>query len=751
MSQQQLLLGATHSSGYILDNSVYGDGSTGYFSRTPGTTVSNTKAIFGGWVKRTKLGIIAAVTDNLYSTWDGGAASDAGHFHIRFYDTSDQLRIQGGLTVFRQTTAVFRDTSGWLPWLVSVDTTDGTAGNRIRVWCGLNADGSLMEHTSFGTSNNPSASLALGFGRAQASFVGSINAVDFFPANYTHFFYLNGKSIQAGDKVVSDFFAAAPSPSPGLIPKDLTGLFGTNAHDYWLKFENGASLGDDSSGNGNNFTKTGTVTQTTDSPTDQASNDIGNFCTWNAVRPSTSALTNGNLTAAGTASSTISVSQDDKWYWEITANAAGVTAGLENTAGTTYTQGVTNATTTGFRYTHSTTTLEYTTDGTAYTTVSAAVVGTAFPFTTGASATLKNGNGALSYTVPTGFKRLCTANLPAPTIKDASSHFTAGLYTGTGATLSISGLDFQPDWVVTKRRDAAGSWAWFDAVRGATKYLSSDSTAAEVTDAASLTSFNADGFTLGTATIVNTNTATYVYYAGKFNGAGAANTDGTVSSTVSANITAGMSIVKWTGTAANATVGHGLGAVPKFIITKANTQVTEWPVYHGSLLNTEHMVLNTTADKVADAAYWNSTTATSTVFSLGASTNTNNTNGMLAYCFAEKEGFSKFGSYTGNGVADGPFIWCGFRPKYVLLRRLGAAQDWAIFDSVRSSYNVGVVGLKPNAAEAEYTANDRDFLSNGFKLRAIGGDTNASGSIYIFAAFAEFPLGGIGTTQGKAR
>jgi hypothetical protein len=276
--------------------------------------------------------------------------------------------------------------------------------------------------------------------------------------------------------------------------------------------------------------------------------------------------------------------------------------------------------------------------------------------------------------------------------------------------------------------------------------LVSNSTAAETTQAQGLTAFGTGGFTEGTLAKMNTSAATYVgwqWQAGQ--GSTSSNTSGTITSTVSVNATAGFSVVTYTGTGANATVGHGLGVAPKMVIVKNRGSAVAWTAWHTSIANTEYLVLNTTAAVATGATWWNSTTPTSSVFSVGTSTSTNaSTNTYVSYCWAEIAGFSKFGSYTGNGIADANFVYTGFRPKFVLYKRTDAVGNWFIFDSTRNTTNLTNLALYPNATAVEATmaATDQplDLLSNGFKLRGTGTDGNASAGTYIYMAFAENPF-----------
>ena len=334
-----------------------------------------------------------------------------------------------------------------------------------------------------------------------------------------------------------------------------------------------------------------------------------------------------------------------------------------------------------------------------------------------------------------------------PTITKPNLYFDVVTYTGTGATQTITGLNFQPDFVWIKSRSAATDNKLTDAVRGVTKGLISNSTAAETTDTNGVTAFTSSGFTLGSDSVYNNSGATYVAWCWKANGSGSTNTSVSITSTVSANTTSGFSVVTFTGTGSAATIGHGLGVAPRMFIVKQRTasSATSWYVYHASLSDApaSAIYLNlTNAQDGPNAVFWNNTAPTSSVFSIGTSAGVSASAGTyVAYCFAEVAGYSKFGSYTGNGSSDGVFVYTGFRPAYVLIKRTTSAYDWWILDATRATYNAVKGRLYANASDAESTTYPYlDFLSNGFKLRDADGGLNASGEPYIYACFAQNPF-----------
>jgi hypothetical protein len=364
------------------------------------------------------------------------------------------------------------------------------------------------------------------------------------------------------------------------------------------------------------------------------------------------------------------------------------------------------------------------------------------------------GQRPFAYTPPTGFRSLCTTNLSPTAIgfgltNQGDDYFNPVLYTGNGTSQTIS-TGLQPDFIWIKRINGAAAHTLTDSVRGISKQLFSNLTDAEQTDADSgVTAISSSSITLGDNNLavgsVNGSGSTYVAWNWKAGGTGVTNTAGTITSTVSANTTAGFSIVTFTGTGANATVGHGLGVAPSMYIVKNRPFGGSWGVYHTSIGATNRLLLNGTNASTADSGFWNNTAPTSTVFSVGTDGAVNRSgDSNVAYCFAAVPGYSAFGSYTGNGSADGPFVYVGFRPRYVMVKASstgGAGYDWFIHDTARDTYNVCTLDLEANLAlsENQYGA-EQDILSNGFKLRNTGGGTNGSGVTYIYMAFAEFPF-----------
>jgi hypothetical protein len=333
------------------------------------------------------------------------------------------------------------------------------------------------------------------------------------------------------------------------------------------------------------------------------------------------------------------------------------------------------------------------------------------------------------------------------TIDLPTEYFNTVLYTGNGTAIgsggqSITGVGFSPEFTWIKERSSTSPHKLLDIIRGATKELESNTTNVEATEAESLASFDSDGFTVGSNGAVNENTQTYASWNWLANGAGVSNTAGDIASTVSANTTAGFSIVSFdlTGQTGVKTVGHGLGTAPKVVITKRRSGgAGDWTSYFGAIGNS-YLVLNSTAAGATNADFMNNTAPTSSVFTVGDPTWWAQSP-FIAYCFAEVKGYSKFGSYAGNNNADGTFVYTGFSPSFVLVKRYGGGtQNWVIYDNKRNTYNLTDSTLRPNTSGAEATNNGVDLLSNGFKFRSSDGDSNGYSDGYIYMAFAEHPF-----------
>ena len=334
------------------------------------------------------------------------------------------------------------------------------------------------------------------------------------------------------------------------------------------------------------------------------------------------------------------------------------------------------------------------------------------------------------------------------TIDDPSAYFQTLLYTGNGSARSLTNdgnSDLQPDWIWIKERNNAVDHQLQDSTRGVTKTLQSNNNNEESTLTDIVTAFNSDGFSLGNNASWNGNNDTYVAWQWKANGGTtASNSSGSITSTVQANTTAGFSIVTFSGnTTAGATVGHGLGVAPHYVQVKRRDRDGDaWRGFWEPLGNEKYLELNATdAQQDSTTGAWNDTSPTSSVFSLGSAAGINGGN-MVAYCFAPIQGYSKFGSYTGNGNENGPFVYLGFKPQWIMFKNAGAAEEWVLQDTTRNPDNPVTKNIRvdSNIAEADASNLDIDFLSNGFKNRSNQAQLNSNGVSYVYMAFAEYPF-----------
>jgi hypothetical protein len=764
---------------------------TAYLSRTPASAGNRKTWTWSAWIKR------GSVSSNV--TLFSGGVGGFGRLCV-IIENGYLISDVGGTGIYDQSTAVYRDPSAWYHFVWQFDTTQATAANRSRMYINgvevaLTKTRTFTQNTDYEINNNVLQTIGT-FSNATGTYnfdgyQTEVNFIDGQALPPTSFGYVN--------------------PSTGVwSPAKYVGGYGTNG--FYLNFSNNsnttaATLGADYSGNGNNWTPNGFLVSAgvnndslVDSPTSYGTDTgvggevRGNYGTFNPLNTTGGTISNGNLSysfANFIATVTMAAPTSGKWYWETTvtslSGAAGFALGIYDPSNTNQTVGVNffGAGVAGVAY-YSDGSKYVSGVGTAYGASFGTndIIGVALNADSGTVAFYKNntsqgsitlpssvggwvfeaqagggsnvavielnmGQRAFSYTAPSGFKALCTQNLPTPTIGATSAtlagkFFAPVLYTGTGSSQSITGVGFQPDWVWIKSRSAATSNSLYDAVRGVQKELVSNNAGDQVTEATSLTAFGSDGFTVGALARLNTSAATYVAWNWKANGAGSTNTAGSITSTVSASTASGFSVVTYTGTGGNATIGHGLGVAPQLIFVKGrDTSTADWFVYTSTQAATKFLILNTTAAVGTDASAWNSTAPTSTVFSVGGAYSTSwSAKTYVAYCFAPVAGYSAFGSYTGNGSADGPFVYTGFRPAYLLVKNATSTGDWIVVDAKRNTYNMMDSGLQPNGAYAEASnSNYRfDFLSNGFKVRTTNFEANQSGNTIIFMAFASNPF-----------
>ena len=779
-----ILAGASGQQGYFLNRSVRTRSSaSAYFNRTPSASGSQTIWTYSAWIKR---GILN-VTPFLLSAAEPSGTTDYDAIDL----SGDTLRIyfRGGNSGYLQTTQVLRDPSSWYHIIVSVDTTQATSSNRIKLY--ING----VQVTAFSTATYPIQNYATYFNiNGRKTTIGATalpTPSGFYDGYMTEINFIDGQALTPTS------FGAYDVLTGVWQPKKYVGTYGTNG--FYLNFNDNsaataAAIGKDSSGNGNNWTPNNisvTAGVTYDSMTDVptlTSTTTANYCVLNPLYTLGSAKTfaDGNLKCLGTANAGAQAygtptiqSIIGKFYLEA------IPSNLDSTT-SSYIGGFSTSVAyyapTGQLYNGS----SWVAYGASYTTND--VIGLAFDTVAGTIEFFKNGvsqgqrtglllsagfdifsssNAAsvvpswtfnfgqrpFTYTPPTGFNRLNTYNLPAPTIANGAAYMAATTYTGTGTTQSIAntvnGVNFQPDFVWFKSRAMTYAHALFDSVRGVTKGLETNSTAAELTSTAGndLSAFTSTGFTVGAPQNWNSpnnaasNPVAWQWKAS--NAAAVTNTSGSRTSQVSANPSAGFSIVAYNGNGtAGATVGHGLGIAPSWIILKNTSSTQAWTVGTAQPAGWDrYMTLNSTDAVTLDGTVWNTTNPTSSVFTLGTSLRVNGNGGSyVAYCFAEISGYSKFGSYTGNGSADGTFVYLGLRSRFILIKNTTSASNWMIMDTSRLGYNVNNYTLSPNLSGTEQGYTPLDILSNGFKIRTTDANWNTSGNTYIYAAFAENPF-----------
>ena len=346
--------------------------------------------------------------------------------------------------------------------------------------------------------------------------------------------------------------------------------------------------------------------------------------------------------------------------------------------------------------------------------------------------------------------------MPYTNVNKSTDHFNTKLYTGTGSSNAITGVGFQPDFTWIKITSEANNHELYDAVRGVTKRIYSDQNSAEDTNSYGLTAFGTDGFTVSTGNAVNKSSGSFASFNWKANGAGSSNSDGDITATVSANTTSGFSIVKYTGNGSSgATVGHGLGSDVKMVMCKGLGDTYGWKVFHTNLTSGKTLVLNTNAAEDTDANRIASANASTFTTSGTFSVNESGSD-YVAYCFAEKTGFSKFGSYKGNGNANGAFIYTGFKPAFIIIKRIDTTENWVMENNKKRTYNptydflLADTSANPTPGAAD-NYQKLDILSNGFKSRTTSVYSNANGGTYIYMAFAAAPLVGSNNVPATAR
>ncbi len=765
--------------GYQISRSLrFRASASAYFGRTLGTPTSGTTWTWSAWVKRGSLGSTQGLQHGYSASNNQGGIYFSG-------DALTVLDFPVATNCNLTTTQLFRDPSAWYHLIVQVDTTQATASNRVRVY--VNG----VQVTAFSTATYPAQNSV--FRMIAAGNTGSVGRY-FDGTSYYFDGYIAELNFVDGLALTPASFGQNDLVTGVWQPKKYTGAYG--AAGFYLPFSDTTALAKDFSGRGNDwsvFNMTVSLDSVIDVPTPWADggNGRGNYCVIDPIFAGANSISNANLTATYAAASTayqqactFSVSSG-KWYYE--GNLASFSVGSASNnlmaigfwlRGSSQTEIQYGWISDGSVMRHS---LRYIVNGTVQTRVnidttafsSTDILGLAFDIDAGTLTAYKNGTQvaqitsitnagdwtpmlrrdgttnaatwnlnfgqrAFSYTPPTGFKALNTQNLPDSTIKAGNKFFDASLYTGTGAALTVTNSgSMQPDLVWLKSRSVGGTTAnshnLYDSVRGinaaGSPTLSTDQTIAEATYSGfGVSSLNSNGFSLiGNGSLSNTSGTNYVGWQWK------------------RGATQGIDIVSGTstGTSGTMTLAHSLGVAPSMIIAKNRDLADDWYTWHkdlGAASAGNAIRLNTTAAKFTSTNIWGTGPTSSNA--LFGQTNFFSASGqrLVAYLFAEVAGFSKFGSYTGNGSTDGPFVFCGFRPRFVMIKRTDAIGDWQSRDTARDPIN-GQNGnaLNPNTSGAESATLGFDYVANGIKVRDTGG-FNTSGATYIFAAFAENPF-----------
>ena len=785
MTSVSILAGTGGSNAYTIPKSLrFRAPASTYLNRTFTTPTNNKIFTWSGWIK------FGSINSSLYPVlFSANSGTDELLFGGSGGSYPSQLiyNMNGAVAANITTSQQFLDATAWYHIVLSVDTTQATAANRVKLY----VNGAQV--TALATTTYPTQNYTPSMNSAVVHQIGNDTTGRYFDGAMAEVNFIDGQALAASSFGTFDTNGVWQ-------PIKYSSTYGTNG--FYLSFNSAsttAALGTDSSPNGNTWTTNNFSVTTpgfdydslTDTPTSYSAT-VSNYCILNSLNSGTGLIPDyGGLRVTSSAGAwrssvgTIGMSTG-KWYFEayVSAITTGVMVGMsvstfswnENYA--TPSKSWSYYSSTGNKFGNSTSgaygasyiagaiigvafdadaqTLTFykngTSQGTAFTSFTGYPAGTMFfPYVSVYNATVQInfGQQPFTYTPPTGYKSYNTYNLPTAPIGNGALYTAVTTYTGNGTSLTVNngtnttiGTTFQPDMVWMKSRSAATDHAIYDVLRGATIDLASNTTAAETTQSTGLTAFGSTGFTIGSLAKVNTNAATYVGWQWKANGAGVSNTNGSTTSTVSANTTTGFSVVTYTGTGANATVGHGLGVAPSMIILRARSIVENWPTWHIGLTSAAYVLtLNTTNAQASVPSVFNSTLPTSSVFSIGTSTGAGGSGTTyVAYCWAAVQGYSSFGTTLGNANALGWFVFTGFRPRFVMLKASSAVSDWAMLDSSRSPYNQANAMLLADTAAAEVTNQIViDFCSNGFVVRS-NPTFNANGVTYIYAAFAESPF-----------
>ncbi len=815
LTGNNMLGGASAQTGsYDISNSLLFDQyDTSKLERTATSLGDRRTWTWSGWLKRSDLNL---------NHWFFSSADSSERQSMAFYNDNiyfEHTNSTGNAVLISN--RLFRDVSAWYHIVLAWDTTQATESDRVKIY--INGE-QLSGFTggASGTGGYPTLNQQGEINNTSGVYLG--NLVSY--AGYYYDGYMSEVNFVDGQALTPSDFGKTNVDTNQWVAKKYAGSYGTNG--FYLNFNDSSSIGNDSSGNGNNLTTQNLVAADikTDTPTN-------NFATLNSITPVlgtnagaptyTPAYRNGNLMTTNppsSSTSTIVIPRTGKWYAEffVTGTSGGPAAGIKNienisepsispnfasyyfnvyTPNTSHTAShdINNVDTTlatltynsggpyewALAYDADNAELKYYLSGSLVYTKTGVEASYDYVFfikntwntgggtyyanfgqdstmhgnITGGSYTDANGYGQFKYEPPAGHLALCTANLPDPAIALPEEYFNTVLYTGTQAVKSVAGVGFQPDFTWIKDLDNAQNHALFDSVRGVNKELRSDTSGPELTAYSDiLTSFDSDGFSLG----ADINVGNVNYYIGgryaswnwKAGGTAVTNNEGTITSTVSANATAGFSIATYTGTNNADTIGHGLSKAPELVLSKKRASNSSdgdrgWPTWGNYLTDSGGykyaMLLNQTN---GEFAAFNNTQPTSSVFPLTAGYQEQNFSGdtYVAYFFHSVEGYSRVGFHRGNGNANGTYVYTGFTPKWLLVKQINSTGNWLMWDVERSKFNVMNNYLIANANNAEQTnvACNVDFLSNGFKWRTLDNDMNGVSDTYIYLAFAESPF-----------
>ena len=758
-------------SGTIAKSCMFEDGDTPTLSRTIGTATSTTTFTISFWIKRCNTGLLRGI-------WSREGANDNNELRI-YFDSSDRLNwsyYPGGDTAKLTTNRTFEDKTKWYHIVAVSDTTNATEASRWRLY----VDGSEVSDYATATYPSQSTSIALFSSGSYSEYIGRARSVSTTSIDG----YLAEFNIVDGSALTPSTFGLTDTSTGRWIPKTLTGItYGDTGRRLTFANTAGLTIGDDTSGNGDDFTVSNLVGTdiTTDSPTQ-------NHMTLGGRTGSNITLSQGNLKCTVGPSDTQALSSfglppSGKWYWEITLTTLssygriGVTPEEASTGQHPLTAGMgydRPETANGVRIKNVDIGSGWDGAFTEGNIVNFALDADNKFMYIGENNTWRNSGDPTSGAAGTG-------GIPYGNQDFANKILHPAMGSGNAGGTKVYDFNFgqkgfaytpptdynapqqdnftdegvKPDFVWIKNIDASDDHQLYDSSRGPQKMIESNQTTVEETDSDGLQKFLQNGFTIEDDVRINTNGESYISWNWVANGGTtSANTSATptIASTFQANPTAGFSIVTYTGTGSAGSIQHGLSSAPEWILLKKRTNDTQaWQVYHAkntSAPETEKLTFNTNAATVDDHTTWNDQSPTSSVFYVGTGSGTNeSTDTYVAYCWHSIDGFSKFGGYTGNGSSNGVYVHLGFRPSFIIIKRTNSTNDWVMYNSKLGINPIGSSSstLYPNSSSAKASAGGIDFLSNGFKARSTNGNNNGNGNPYVYMAFAEHPFIGSGS------